>query len=325
MKPQLSEYITPLLLRNGHTHTIFAYTRRRDGGVAYQRERITTADDDFLDLDWLKNKQSDHLVIISHGLEASSNTGYVCSLAGKLHRAGHTVLAWNFRGCSGEPNRHIYSYHSGKSEDLAAVISHAVTVENPRFISLVGFSIGGNITLKYLGEAGSKVSSKILCAVTCSTPVDLAGSASEMASFRNWIYMKRFLNHFYRRMKEKKKIYPEVDISGFSKLKNFHDYDNRYTAPLNGYKNAEHYWQENSSLYYLSEIKVATLMLSSYDDPFLSKSCYPEIKNMHIQTLYTKHGGHVGFMNDYSGRSLWSEEMILGFINDKQSKAVKTN
>ena len=188
-------YTPPLLLFNKHLETIFPSVARKIALVPYQRERITTPDQDFLDLDWLKQGSS-KLIILSHGLEGNSSRPYVRGMAKAGFVKGYDILAWNYRGCSEEMNRQLRFYHSGATEDLDTVIAHSQSV-GYREIYLIGFSLGGNITLKYLGER--KVSALLKKAVVFSVPMDLHASCKKISMPGNRIYANRFFAEFKRK------------------------------------------------------------------------------------------------------------------------------
>jgi len=284
------------------------------------RRRFETADGDFLDLDfWLEPgeqhlsptgygneyvtsaKQARPLAIIAHGMEGSSDAHYIRGMARALHQAGYDICAWNMRGCGGEPNRLPSFYHSGKTDDLAAIINCLA----PHYteIVLVGFSLGGNVTLKYLGECGSQIDSRIRAAMAISAPCDLAACAEVLRRRSNFIYLKRFLLSFWKKIRQKMALMPErLNDIGYSSIRDFRDFDNRYTAPDFGYPNADAYWKANSSTQFLMDIAVPTLLLSSQDDPFLSPECFPKIVAQ-SHDLFTfelaAFGGHCGFMRDF--------------------------
>ncbi len=281
------------------------------------RQRIQTKDDDFLDLDWLK-QGNDRLVILSHGLEGHSQRPYMLGMASYASMHNWDVLAWNYRGCSGVPNLNLYAYHSGKTEDLADIIEHAAT-HGYREIALIGFSIGGNITLLHLGRDLEILNPAIVAAVAISVPCDLQSTSEQLAKKQNHLYMKNFLLSFEQKLKEKQRIFPEqIDLSDFKQIRNFKDFDERYTAPMNGFNSAEEYWQKSSSLQYLNSIKTPCMILNAKDDPFLTKSCFPYAycsTNPFLTLIETEHGGHLGFMPGNQGDDYFSEQCALAFLN----------
>ena len=316
-------YVPARPLRSGHLQTVLPSLLRRVDGVDYQRERIELADGDFLDLDWLRNPDPQAPVAaIAHGLEGSSERAYVRGMARALHARGWTVVAWNLRGCSGEPNRLLRTYHSGVSDDLDAVVSH-VLADGVRQLAVVGFSLGGNVTLKWLGEQGNGVDERIVAGVGISVPVDLAGSARVMEGRSRRIYMLRFLRSLADKVTEKASRFPgAIELADLGRMRTFAEFDGRYTAPLHGFASAEDYWTRASSLPLLPKIRVPTLLVNALDDPFLSPSCYPrEIAeaNPYLGLLTPRWGGHVGFMA--RGGTFWSETVTGRYLDAARQHA----
>lgn len=310
----------PPWLRNGHLQTMWPTLFRRLETGPDVVERLTTPDDDFLDLDWYQRGHR-RLVIISHGLEGFSRRPYMLGMVEAALGAGWDALAWNFRSCSGEMNRQPRFYHSGASIDLETVVERALSDDaGYDSIALAGFSMGGNITLVYLGEQGERLDSRIVGAAVFSVPCDLAGSADQLAQPRNLIYMRRFMNELRGKMKKKHELYPDlIDLEGIETMRNFHQFDNRYTAPLHGFRDAEDYWHRCSSRRFIGDIRVPTLIVNAEDDPFLSRDSYPEqeVAANHLVSLETpRHGGHVGFVSRDGDGLYWSERRAMAFLND---------
>ncbi|HEY3405257.1 MAG TPA: alpha/beta fold hydrolase [Ohtaekwangia sp.] len=306
-------YTPPYFLFNAHFETIYPSLLRRVYAQPYVRERIATPDDDFLDLDWLK-KGSEKLIIISHGLEGNSRRPYVVGMAKAGYDNGFDILAWNFRGCSEEMNRQLRFYHSGATDDLDVVVQHALK-SGYKKIYLVGFSLGGNLTLKYLGE--QKNSAPIQKAVAFSVPMDLHSSCVKISQPGNWIYANRFLKSLKKKIIGKSAVKPELDIRGMQSINTLIDFDNRYTAPLHGYQNAIDYYTQCSSIHFVSSIAVPTLIINAKNDPFLSASCYPaELLKDHPLVRFESpvHGGHVGFAQFSKNGLYWSEERAIDFF-----------
>jgi len=303
-------------LRNGHFQSIYPSVFRKLDDRSFIRERIETPDDDFLDLDWVCSGHK-RLVVLTHGLEGHSRRPYMLGMAAAAARQEWDVLAWNFRSCSGEPNRHLSSYHSGATNDLETVINYAMT-KSYKEIALVGFSIGGNKTLIHLGLGGKALSSKILGAVVFSVPCDLSSSSKQLALRKNVIYMKNFLGSLKQKLRDKKRLYPhEIDLKNFSKIKNFYDFDSQYTAPMNGFDSAEDYWFKSSSKQYIENIRVPTLMVSAKNDPFLTPECFPyELveRNSRLTLETPEFGGHVGFMSFNKSKRYWSEQRAIDYL-----------
>ncbi|MEO0559612.1 MAG: alpha/beta fold hydrolase [Bacteroidota bacterium] len=310
-------YMPPRRLRGGHRQTIWPSLFRTVEGVTYERERLELADGDFLDLDWVWAEDPDAPVaIVAHGLEGSSERAYVRGLVRAIHRRGWTVVAWNLRGCSGEPNRLLRTYHSGVSDDLDAVVRHALG-SGVRQLAVLGFSLGGNVTLKWLGEQGDVIDSRVIAGVGISVPVDLAGSAAVMEGLSRRLYMVRFLRSLRRKVIEKSERFPgQVELAGLDAMRTFAEFDGQFTAPIHGFADAEDYWARASSGPRLKDIRVPTLLVSALDDPFLSPSCYPRevaSSSPYLTLLTPQWGGHVGFMA--KGKEYWSETVATQFLD----------
>lgn len=310
-----STFCPPFFLREGHLQTILPTLLRRVTGVSYCRQRISTSDDDFLDLDW-STIGANRVVILQHGLEGNSARPYILGMVRALNAAGWDALAWNFRGCSGQINRQLRFYHSGATDDLHTVIAHVVAQQHYQQIALVGFSLGGNVTLKYLGEQGGMTFPEIVGAVTFSVPCDLAGSAARLAEPANRIYMKRFIDSLRGKVRQKMQALPGMlNDYGLDQMRTFVEFDDRYTAPLHGFRDAEDYWNRCSSRQFIPHIQLPTLLVNAANDPFLSDSCFPvpEAKASTVVTLEVPaSGGHVGFMS--LQRTYWSEHRTVEFL-----------
>lgn len=281
-----------------------------------ETEILATDDDDELYLDWYR-QGSNRLAILSHGLEGHSRRPYILGLTRALLGAGWDVLAWNFRSCGGVMNRQPRFYHSGATDDLGRVVDHALT-GNYDSLFLSGFSMGGNLTLLYLAQQGERIDSRICGAVTYSVPCDLAGCAEVLARPSRKIYMQRFLKDLQVKMEEKARKFPDlIDVSGFENIRNFRQFDDRYTAPLHGFRGAQDYWARCSALGHLPDIRVPSLIVNAADDPFLSRGCYPEARSQmgaHVSLESPRWGGHVGFVRHGRDGIYWSEQRALAFL-----------
>jgi len=310
---------------SGHLQTIIPALFRKVVSSPYTRERITTPDGDFLDCDWLyaaSSRPSQKLVIISHGLESNSHRPNVLGMARAVSLCGYDALAWNFRGCSGEPNRLPRAYHSGATEDLHTVLDHVAAKYDE--IYLIGFSLGGNLTLKYLGEQSEALSPKVKKAVVFSVPCDLAASSKQLSRVSNRLYERRFLNSLRQKIEQKATLFPnQISLAPYLKkqIKTLRDFDNYYTAPLHGFQNAEDYYAKCSAKQFISRITIPTLMVNAKNDVFLAPSCYPfdEAKSSDVFFLETSEsGGHLGFITKKTPHGLyWSEMRALGFIESQ--------
>jgi predicted alpha/beta-fold hydrolase len=308
-------YKPPFFLFNAHLETIFPSQFRKVKLPPYHRERIDTPDQDFLDLDWLK-QGSETLVIVSHGLEGDTTRPYMKGMAKALFEKGYDVLAWNYRGCSGEINNALRFYHSGATDDLATVIDHASSKDYTE-IYLVGFSLGGNLTLKYLGEERTRPE-RIKKAVVFSVPLDLHTSCLKISQSSNWVYSRRFLRSLHKKVLAKSKTMRELDASQLKKARTLHKFDDIFTGPIHGFKNAIDYYTQSSSINVVTTIKIPTLIVNAKNDPFLSPECYPEdlLKSHPFITFESpEYGGHVGFTQFTKNGLYWSEERALEFLN----------
>ncbi len=316
-----STYQPKFPFTNTHFNTLFR-TFFTHESVSYNRERLELSDGDFMDLDFSK-VGSETIVIALHGLEGSSNSKYIIAVAKQLNKNSMDVVAVNFRGCSGEMNRVLSSYHSGRTEDLDAVVQYIKKTYLYKNIILLGYSLGGNMTLKYVGEQAQNILKEISCAIAVSVPCDLASSSKALAKPRNTIYMKRFLRTLKPKTVLKLNDFPDsfIDKEAILNAKNFYDYDTLFTAPVNGFNSAEDYWEQSSSKPYLEKIAIPTLLITAQDDTFLLEDCFPyKIAKNHDSLFFEtpKFGGHVGF-NQYliSKKGNWLEKRIISFIRNK--------
>jgi predicted alpha/beta-fold hydrolase len=308
-----SSYRPPRGFGNGHLQTIFPALFRRVPVVTHHRQRIATEDGDFLDLDWNTENRNSRLAILSHGLEGDSHNTYIQGMARALLRRGWDILAWNFRGCSGEPNRHLHSYHSGFTDDLRAVVTHASSYDK---LALIGFSLGGNMTLKYLSEPD--LDPKIAGAVAFSVPCDLASSARQLENLANRIYMRRFLKSLSGKVRGKMRQFPgQIHDTGLDAMRTFREFDGAYTAPLHGFVSADDYWTQASCRPTLARIAVPTLLVNAQDDPFLPSACFPHEEAAASEHFFLEtpaRGGHVGFVLFRSDGEYWSERRAAEFL-----------
>lgn len=312
-----STYRAPSWLPGGHAQTIWPALFRRVRKVTGNPERLELPDGDFIDLEWA-GQGSRRLAILSHGLEADFLTGYIQGMAAALVRRGWDVLVWNFRGCGNGPNRLLRMYHSGATEDLHAVVRHAMATHPAESIALIGFSLGGNLTLKYLGEDAAVLPDRIHRAVAISVPCDLACSSRELSLLSNKIYMERFLIAMRAKIRVKDKMFPgTLDLAGLSRVRTFAEFDDRYTAPIHGFRDAADYWEKNSCRRFMAGIRVPALLINARNDPFLGKDCYPGAEAaasdwLHFEMPET--GGHVGFPTPGTGAEYWSETRATAFL-----------
>ncbi|HYV94437.1 MAG TPA: alpha/beta fold hydrolase [Chitinophagales bacterium] len=313
-----STYKAPLLLCNGDVNTIAAPFLRRVKHVKYMRERITTPDNDFLDIDWL-NSDSKKIALIIHGLEASAKESYMKGMAKALYQSGYEVAAMNLRGCSGELNKQLRAYHSGSTDDIATVIRHILQNHYCDEMVLVGFSLGGNLALKYLGENGIALPSQIRKAMAISVPCDLEATAVHLDKPKNFLYRHRFLKTLKQKalLRIRNRGFP-LDENKLSSIKTFRQYDNWFTAPLFGFTDASDYYSQSSSKQFIKRITIPTLILIAKDDPFFTEACFPYKECQDHEKVFLEmpeHGGHVGFILDVPWGNYYSEKRAIEFFS----------
>lgn len=311
---------------SAHAQTIFARFFRPTPELDLDRKRLETPDGDFLDLDFLRGDKNSPVIVILHGLEGSSQASYVRSVLGEIRKKGWRGVAMNFRSCSGEPNRLKYAYHSGQTEDLDFVLRTLIEKENEHQIYLLGYSIGGNIVLKWLGEQGSNKPPEVQKAAAVSVPFDLVKSVDVMdAGFNREVYTRTLLSSLKQKVLEKEKRFPGlIDKEQVKRAKTFRIFDRLVTAPLNGFKDEMDYWTRSSSVHYLDRIKVPTLVINAKDDPFFPERFIPYEKLNHsrfLKTLFVEHGGHLGFVTGQWPwrQDHWLENVIVKFFEEKGS------
>lgn len=312
----------PLLLRNAHVHTIWTNLTRRPALPPLEQERILTPDGDFLELDWSR-RGSRALVILSHGLEGHSRRPYMLGMSHILAGAGFDTLAWSYRGCGQEPNALPRLYHSGCTDDLETVITHALKTGRYDEVHLVGFSMGGNLTLLYLGQRQDAAPEQLKSFVSLSSPCDLNDCIPRFERGMGRVYAENFLITLRQKIRIKAQQFPHVfDTSPLSKIKTLRSFDDTYTAPLHGFDDAVDYWTRCSSRPLIPHITKPGLIINALDDPFLEGGCYPydEVSsNLNLTIKTPALGGHLAF---FEGRErYWSETQTLRFIRAHSSVA----
>lgn len=313
-----SNYKPAFIFRSGFISTVYSGLIRKIKGLEQKRERITTIDDDFLDLDWsFSTKKTNKLIILLHGLEGDAQRPYVAGTAKLFNENDYDAVCVNLRSCSGEDNLKFYSYHSGATEDLETVIQHILDTKLYTKIVLNGFSLGGNLALKYLGERQS-IPYQIKAAMAVSVPCDLHGSCEELHRFKNILYHDRFKRHLKDKLRHKQAKFAHlIGDKEINSIKTLKDFDDVYTSKAHGFKDANDYYKKSSSLQFLDAIKIPTLILNAENDSFLSATCYPENAAKNNANLFLevpKHGGHVGF--HLNKKYYYNETRALEFFKE---------
>lgn len=305
----------PFFQFNGHLQTILPAFRKIN--VPYERERIDLPDGDFLDLDWL-DQGSRRLVILSHGLEGNSSRPYIKGMARRFAQGNWDVLAWNCRSCSEELNRNPRLYHHGDIEDIHQVILHALRTKDYREICLIGFSMGGSILLKYLGVHAAELAEPIRGGIAFSSPCNLGASAAALESRSNLFYRRRFLRALEAKLRAKEQQFPGIlDIHKFEEVRVWRDFDEFFSAPLNGFDCAEDFYYQASAENFMAQIRVPVLLVNAWNDPILPPACTPVSLCAQHPTIVLEtpeQGGHVGF--SVPGQVYnWMETRAWEFVN----------
>ena len=318
--PQPS-YRPPVPFRFPHFNTIYPTLFRRPPQTLFSHERIELDDGDFLDIDWhlAAAVPCRRLAVISHGLEGNARKKYMLGMAAAVNRCGWDAICLNFRGCSEEMNRLPRLYHSGVTDDLHTVLCHGLQKGDYTEAAVIGFSMGGNQTLKYLGEDPSILPAQLVAGLAFSVPCRLDESCRVLDRLSNRIYMEYFMKGLHKKVRLKAKKHPEFyPLKGLLKMRSFFPFDDTYTAPVHGFSGAMDYYMQSSAKQFLPSIKVPTLLVQAADDPFLSPGCYPIREAEQSSALYLeipKYGGHVGFMNGFGNGPTWSETRAASFLN----------
>ncbi|MEO2051799.1 MAG: alpha/beta fold hydrolase [Allomuricauda sp.] len=312
-----SNYNPPLFFKNGHFATIYSGIIRSVNGVVQKRERLPLSDGDFLDLDWSDSViPSDKLVILLHGLEGDGQRPYITGSAKILNQNGYDTCAVNYRGCSGEPNTKYRSYHSGATEDLLEVIEHILNTRDYKELYLKGFSLGGNLLLKYLGE-GNTIPKELKGAVAVSVPCSLHSSCEQLLSAKNVLYAQRFKKNLLDKLRQKQQMFPDkISDDDIKQIKTLKDFDDVYTSRAHHFEDALDYYKKCSCKQFLPGVAVPSLIINALDDSFLGPACYPYEETDENACLYLetpRYGGHVGFWG--KNNITYTEKKAVEFFN----------
>jgi len=291
-------------LRNNHLQTIAAKYLAPRRPVATQAEMLALPDGDHLQLNWTEDpaaKPDQPIVVVLHGLEGNIDSHYAAGMLAALKKQGLIAVLMHFRGCNGAPNRLPRAYHSGDTDDLRYFIGQLQHRYPNRSLAAVGFSLGGNVLVKYAGEQHQQCPLRAVVAV--SAPLALAASARRINQGSSRIYQRYLLGRLKRSMLAKLKRHSDfplpITAEQIHQLQSIEAFDNLLTAPLHGFQNAEEYYRLSSGKAFLRQLQVPTLLVHAADDPFLSAAVLPKATEMPpwVSLLLSAKGGHVGFVS----------------------------
>jgi len=317
-------------LGNAHLQTIFPALMRKVPKPRIEQERFELSDGDVLECYWHRKPEADlrtPVVTLFHGLEGSFDSSYIQGMMQALGRAGYSSVLMHFRGCAGKPNRLPRSYHSGDTADAAAWLESLRDRYPHAPLYAIGYSLGGNMLLKLLGEQGG--SSLLSAAVSVSAPLQLDISARRMEQGLSRFYQWYLLRSLKSKLAEKYRSHPMesllgADLERIGRIGNFYTFDTLYTAPIHGFVSAEEYYRSSSARQFLNAIKTPVLIIQAEDDPFMTREILPEPSELSesIRLEIYPHGGHVGFVAGTLWRpEYWLEKRILAYIEEQQSSA----
>ncbi|MHB8420747.1 MAG: YheT family hydrolase [Myxococcales bacterium] len=308
-------------LASPHLMTIYGRLARLPPRLPFRRERWELPDGDFLDVDRLERSPAAPLLVVLHGLEGSSSASYVRGLAAEAFAQGLSSLAVSFRGCSGQLNRLARFYHSGDTGDLAQVLSRLVAERPGRPLLLAGFSLGGNVAAKLLGERGGDLPASLRAAAVISAPFDLARCAQALDGGGRWarLYRGLFLRSLRRKAIAKAKLFPgNIDADAAARARTLREFDDWITAPLHGFASASDYWARSSSGPLLGSVARPLLAIAAADDPFVPAEALPvaaAAANPRVTLEVTAAGGHLAFVSGAPWSPWrWAERRAIEFL-----------
>lgn len=309
-----------------HSQTVWRRLWGEIPFVSLRRERWETPDLDFLDLDFLDpgpvpaQEGQTPVVLLLHGLEGSSRAKYILGMLRMVQSLGWRGVALNFRSCSGEINRQRRFYHSGETTDLDWVVRRLIDRHPAAPLFLIGFSLGGNVLLKWLGEQGERAPDAVRKGVAISVPFDLSAAARLIDRGFSRVYGKVFLATLKRKALIKERQYPGlIDPRKVERIQSFAEFDDQVTAPIHGFKDGPDYWTQSSSQHFLNGIRRPTLLINAQNDPFLPSAYFPSriiAESKWLTADFPASGGHAGFVQ---GRwpwsaSYWTESRVKAFL-----------
>ncbi len=327
----MTDYVPVSWLKNGHRMTIYAWARpRRFPRLPNPEERIfaVAADARVLAKCHWQHRRAEHpTLLVLHGLEGSADAHYMRGIADKAFAAGFNVVRLNQRNCGGTDHLSVGVYNSGLTADPAAVIRELIECDRVPSIAVAGYSLGGNVTLKLAGEYAAAPPPQVTAFVAVSPTLDLAACIDALERRSNWLYQQNFLVALRTRIRRKRRLFPaHYSTEPLRRVRSVRQFDDAYTAPMSGYRDAADYYYRASALRVAGAIRVPTLIITSEDDPFIPVGPFgdPAVAgNPAIRLLVTRHGGHCGFVSrptrsngparGAADDGYWAERMVVAF------------
>ena len=297
-------YRAPAWLPGGQLQTIWPALYSQSHALpkpSFARERWTSPDADFIDLDFSTHSTQPHqpMLVLFHGLEGSSQSHYAQAFAQWAREQGLPYAVPHFRGCSGEINRQPRAYHSGDFQEIDWILRHLKMREPQRKLIVVGISLGGNALMRWAQEMGAQAASVAQAVASVCSPLDLAAAGHAIGTgFNRQVYTRMFLKTMKPKAMERLALHPELfDPRALQASRDLYEFDNIFTAPLHGYKDTEDYWARASAKPRMADIQIPALALNAKNDPFMPASSLPQPGQVgkHVTLWQPEHGGHVGF------------------------------
>jgi len=320
----MDDFRAPRWQPGGHVQTIWPalFSRRFDAAAPlFRRERWTTSDGDFIDVDWQGDDRAAPLLVLFHGLEGSSSSHYAQAFAVEAARRGWRFAVPHFRGCSGEINLAPRAYHSGDHEEVGWMLARFRVLHAGPMVA-VGISLGGNALMRYAEEAGESAAVRVAAIAAVSAPLDLAAGASAIGrGFGRQVYTRMFLRTMKRKAWVKLRQHPGLfDAAALRRARDLRGFDQVFTAPLHGFAGADDYYARASAKPQLARIRVPALVLNARNDPFLPASALPGSAEVgaHVTLWQPRHGGHVGFaLGRWPGHLRTLPESVARWLDDR--------
>jgi predicted alpha/beta-fold hydrolase len=297
-------YIAPWWLPGGNVQTIWAALLARPAPGAppqFRRERWTTPDADFIDVDFLQAENptgNNTLMVLFHGLEGSSSSHYALAFADFAKTRGFAFAVPHFRGCSGELNLGPRAYHSGDFEEIGWILQRLRAAHTGPIVA-VGVSLGGNALLRWAQEMGAAAANVVNAVASVCSPIDLTASGEAIGrGFNRLVYTRMFINSMKPKALTKLAQYPGLfNRDNLLAAQDLYQFDNVFTAPLHGFKNTDDYWARASAKPHLHQIRIPALVLNALNDPFVPSASLPRQEDVgsHVTLWTPAQGGHVGF------------------------------